>query len=1289
MSDNTLIPRCGATPVESRQAGGVPGLLPRRGPTQATGGSLSSTCGVRSREQRINATDHQYKKNRHLTILQWNAEGLWGKKEALKQVLERKKVDLACIQETHLTGKNRFMIRGFQCIRLDRESGHKGGIIILVKNDIPFTTEENEVDDGAEMQEINITGDLGMTIHNCYCPPKKPLMLNHMNVPPEGTMIFGDFNSHSPSWGYDDLDSRGEDVENWQIDNKLVLLNLPDDPPTFFSRRWRTTSHPDLAFATDDLAKCTTKTVLDQLGGSDHKPILYQVTIDLQRQKKYIPPRWNYNKANWTKFAQLSDDLTMPINTKSRQLDKTAKKFQEAILEAAKQSIPRGSRNDYLPNWSKELETLHEEVTAARQEVERSPTIENNIALKAKTAKFKKETIAYTRKSWHKKTSQLNMDRDGKKLWKLAKTLNSECETAAPMVLEKNGKTLTNREAANHLIDQFAKVSDVPIDTARRREVKREQRQIRAELKEPMDEIMEKTFTKEELDIGISQLIPNKAPGPDNIPNDLLQHLGTKAKQKLLKLYNKSWKTGIIPQTWKKATMMPLLKQGKPKTKGDSYRPISLTSCVCKLMERIINNRLVWYLETNGHIMDEQSGFRQHRSTEDQLTYISQVIEEGFQEQKHSVVLWVDMEKAFDKAWKDGIILSLLKAKVSHKMLKWIEQYLHQRTGRVKVHGKESRQATFKQGVPRGGVLSPTLFILYMNTLKEVMDPHIKAAMYADDLAIISTEEQLGTAQIRLQTCLRKIEKWTKDWAMNVNATKTTYTIFSLSPKLPNLRLNYEGKQLQREDNPKYLGVFFDPRLTWSKQIEETQKKGIRRTALLKKLAGTTWGAHMSVLKKAYMGYVRPVLEYGIAAWGTAAKSNFAKVEKVQNQNLRIITGGMKSTPINTMETTTGMQAITDRRDNKILTQYAKYQSLESHPMHTLTNNRGRSRLKRSNFIKTARALETNLELPDLKPQGKMEVTNACPPWNRQDLPKISTEIKGVHRKKEMTRSTLRQHTQQMLNENYPSNKWIRAYTDGSAKDAIEKGGGGIYIEWPNGNTTEIEIPTGQYSSNYKAETEALQEAADLLAKSKDTYNHNVVLLSDAKSVLQSLQNPKVTELNPLIKVLLTLGKTAKSVVLQWIPGHCDIFGNDVADELAKKGANFEQIHTGFNYTEAKTAIMAAVQKRWKEIHPQHKAEDAIYSLQRAEQVTIFRLRSGHNCLRHHLYKHLKIGDTAQCSCGAERQDAHHILQECHLLSAQRTATWQGYVPLWAKLYGSPNDLRKTAEFITMAGIKV
>ena len=234
-------------------------------------------------------------------------------------------------------------------------------------------------------------------------------------------------------------------------------------------------------------------------------------------------------------------------------------------------------------------------------------------------------------------------------------------------------------------------------------------------------------ITHNELESALQSLKPKQAPSPDGVTNELLIHLGPEAKKKLLQIYNASWKHGIVPQEWKKAILIPIHKPGKPKNSPSSYRPISLTSCLCKLLERILNSRLMWFMEKERKFDDEQAGFRPCRSTEDQVTYLTQLIEEGFQAKKQTVVVWVDLEKAFDRVWTKGLLLKLLKTNITHKMYNWIKQYIHNRKAKVCLKGKYSRTASFKQGVPQGGVLSPSLFLIFLNDLISTTSPNVKA----------------------------------------------------------------------------------------------------------------------------------------------------------------------------------------------------------------------------------------------------------------------------------------------------------------------------------------------------------------------------------------------------------------------------------------------------------------------------------------------------------------------------------------------------------------------------------
>ena len=237
-----------------------------------------------------------------------------------------------------------------------------------------------------------------------------------------------------------------------------------------------------------------------------------------------------------------------------------------------------------------------------------------------------------------------------------------------------------------------------------------------------------------------------------------------------------------------------------------------------------------------------------------------------------------------------------------------------------------------------------------MNDIIAELPRKIHSALYADDMVLWCSEEYITTANYRMQQALEVHESWTKKWSVKVNSTKTTYTVFSLSPKEQKVTLRLGNQTLNAEDNPTYLGVTFDKRLTWKQHTQRTESRAKVRLALMKKLASTTWGADASTLKRLYTGRVRPVLEYGMAAWGTTAKTNMDKRSKVQNQAARIITGSMRSTPIQELETITGLQPLLDRCHEKLLTQAAKFKRLSGHPMEKKNESANERKTKEGKF---------------------------------------------------------------------------------------------------------------------------------------------------------------------------------------------------------------------------------------------------------------------------------------------------------------------------------------------------
>ena len=214
-------------------------------------------------------------------------------------------------------------------------------MLILVRNNIAASDFKVDTNQQAEIHGVKITVDNStISILNLYCPPDKDLSLQHIHVPSQNCLAVGDFNSHSTSSGYGETDRRGDEVEDWQIENNMLLLNDPEDPPTFFSRRWISTSTPDLAFATGDLSRKTNRKVLSQLAGSDHRPVLLAINLQYRPSNPKTFPRWNYKKADWEMFSRLTNEYCKTVKADHFNVNKAIDSLNQSILGAASETIP-------------------------------------------------------------------------------------------------------------------------------------------------------------------------------------------------------------------------------------------------------------------------------------------------------------------------------------------------------------------------------------------------------------------------------------------------------------------------------------------------------------------------------------------------------------------------------------------------------------------------------------------------------------------------------------------------------------------------------------------------------------------------------------------------------------------------------------------------------------------------------------------------------------------------------------------------------------------------------------
>ena len=251
-----------------------------------------------------------------------------------------------------------------------------------------------------------------------------------------------------------------------------------------------------------------------------------------------------------------------------------------------------------------------------------------------------------------------------------------------------------------------------------------------------------------------------RAPGPDWIQNNLLKHLTEDTLKILKEILNKIWISADFPQQWKAATVIPIPKPNEDHTDPLSYWPIALTSGLCKVLERMINTRLIWYLEKHRILERSQCGFRKHRSTTDHLVSLERYLQDAFAQRQQAVGLFFDLEKAYEKTWQYGIIRDFHRIGLRGRLTVFVSEYLRDRRIRVRIGTTLSDEFYPEEGVPTGGVLAVTCFGLNINELPSCIAKDILKALYVDDLAICFRGRSLDTIERHLQKAVNAIEEW-------------------------------------------------------------------------------------------------------------------------------------------------------------------------------------------------------------------------------------------------------------------------------------------------------------------------------------------------------------------------------------------------------------------------------------------------------------------------------------------------------------------------------------------------
>lgn len=871
-----------------------------------------------------------------LRISSWNLDGLRGRKLELVDILNRLEIDVMAIQETKLSEASRISIPDYDIYRQDRDN-NGGGVALAIKKCIDHyplqRLQTRNIEAVAIMVRSLRHGDIAVV--SCYNPPRLPLLDDDLDLIlswPQ-TVAIGDFNAKSPAWHSRTTTTKGRVLLNY-LDAHDDITILGPTEPTFYGAA----GLPDVLDIT--LLKSiplTAQISAEHEGSTAHNPI----TLDLGRRQGNLGT-FTRRFTDWGRFrAEMQRSTALPVIETTQDLEAAVLSLETDIknaltLTTTETIVPRLTNpRGILPDDIKQLirDRRRQKRLATRT---RLPRHRHDLNVLNRRVKAALSELAQERWARHLES----LDPQDNSLWKVQKALRLPARRRIPPIHGSRGVVYTDQEKAEAFADSLELQCRLPQlpdeDEEFERAVRRAARRID---REPDSDIIQPATPDELRDI-IRHLRNRKAPGPDLIHNTTLKRLPRKGVAALLNITNAILRLRHFPARWKTANVILIPKPNKDHTIPSNYRPISLLPAMSKVVEKIILSRLKTHSEELRVIPDEQFAFRPGHSTELQILRLTEHITAAFNRRQFTGAVFLDVAKAFDTVWHEGLLMKMLTNHYPISFTKLIKSYLHHRKFRIQVQNSYSTTRPMEAGVPQGTVLSPHLYTLYNSDIPHT--PNTNTYLYADDMTITAQNTNLRQTTRLLQTSLDQLETWCNRWKVKINPDKSAALLFSRRrlPRdidLDELTLSQEPISWERQT--RYLGVTMDQRLTWKPHIVETVARArITRAKLYPLLKG---GNTLSLRNKRTLIKVvlQAQLTYASTAWGHAAKSHIKSLQAVENIALRTATAApwyVRNTDIlRDLKYTNMTQTIRDRaqkrfdaaaaHDNPLLRQAVDY----------------------------------------------------------------------------------------------------------------------------------------------------------------------------------------------------------------------------------------------------------------------------------------------------------------------------------------------------------------------------
>ena len=789
------------------------------------------------------------KKHKSLNLLYANPDGIMGKVTSLISAAQTTNAHIIGLAETKL-GKTHPTVQGYEWVNKPRSNRKGGGVAILIRNDIfPLTQRVEDLEDhDQEILWLKIdNGKSKIFVGIFYGPQEKcsneeaerqyaQLTMQINKLKNKGQVILmGDFNAklEVENIKIQQKQSRnGKNLEKLMEDTDTIPISLQQNNQAWTRVRKRKEniekSIIDYIIMTKPMAEATTLVYVDEAGThklkgkeeTDHNTIIIEAlypTASRAEKQKMLNLK---DKAGWEKFNKTIEDKY------DKQMPSSYNEYDKTIKEAMKTSFKTITidRGKYKYKKTEEAKALKQSKKQAKKEFEKAPLGEKKEKLDKyiQTQKRLREEIENIEK--HRVEQRINLiikegGAGSDHFWKIRKKILSQGKNETYDLITEEGEKITEPEQAKEYIANFYE------NLYKAREGTPEYQDWTNKIKDSVEQMSQKTleeepdFTAGEIKKAIKSLKKGKSNGPDGIPNEVYIESNNKTQEIHRYILNNVLRTIDIPEQWKEGDLKRLFKGKGVKGKCSNERGITLASNAGKLFERLVNNRMVPMV----HMTDAQAGGIKGRATVDHILVLKELVNITKLSKNKIILTYMDVTKAYDKAWLDAIMYVLNERGLDTKLWKIVRALNSDLETTIQTKHGPTRKIKITDSIRQGGVLSVTMYALMMDeTNKALMETdlgieipgsntRIPCLLWMDD--VVLAETNTNCAQQQLDITNHTSLKYHVEYGM----AKTKY--LRVGKPQPPITLKLGNQTLEETDKYTYLGEINNQRMNMKDQI--------------------------------------------------------------------------------------------------------------------------------------------------------------------------------------------------------------------------------------------------------------------------------------------------------------------------------------------------------------------------------------------------------------------------------------------------------------------------------------